>query len=107
MTPFMAAFVTIVVPMILWLFTLSEARSLAKARLLAEFKSEPHQGRGGRVAIFLLTYWPFLLMPFVLPWCIYRLIAAELPLSSWFNIALMVFGPAPLLWWMFRTNAKA
>jgi len=98
MTPFMAAFVTIVVPMILWLFTLSEARHLPNGN---------DASRGTLIAAFLMRQWPFLLMPIVLPWCIYRLIAAELPLSSWFNIALMVFGPAPLLWWMFRTNAKA
>ena len=98
MTPFMAAFVTIVVPMILWLFTLSEARHLPNGN---------DASRGTRIAGFLMRQWPFLLMPIVLPWCIYRLIPAELPLSSWFNIALMVFGPAPLLWWTFRTNANA
>lgn len=106
MTPFMLALLTTVVPASLWLFTLSEARSLAKARSLAEFKGERHDGREGRV-IFLLTYWPFLLLPVLVPYGLYRLMAAELPLSSWINIALIVFGPILFALWMFRTDGKA
>lgn len=98
MTPFMAAFVTILVPVILWLFTLSEARHLSNGN---------DASRGIRIAAFLMRQWPFLLMPIALPWCIYRLIAAELPLPSWLNIAMMVFGPTLLLLWMFRANANA
>lgn len=107
MTPFMLALLTTVVPVLVWLFTLSEARSLAKARSLAEFKGERHEGRGTRLAIFLLAYWPFLFLPVLVPLAMYRLMAAELPPSSWTSIALIVFGPMLFALWMFRTDWKA
>ncbi|EJL20426.1 hypothetical protein [Novosphingobium sp. AP12] len=95
MTPLVAAFVTIVAPMLLWLYTLSEAQRLPRGN---------DASRGARLAGFIMKHWPFLLMPIVLPYCISHLGAAELAMSSSLNIAMMVSGLTLLLSWMFRTT---
>lgn len=53
MTPFMAAFITIAVPALLWLFTRSDARC---------FPIGAHATRRTRLAGFLLKQWPFVLL---------------------------------------------
>jgi hypothetical protein len=93
MSPFMLAFISTAVPALLWLFTLSEAARLPK---VADVKPRV------RVARFLLTQWPFLLVPIVLPICVYRLVQADLPAASCINVALLVFGPMLVALWLFR-----
>jgi len=103
MTPFMLALLTTAVPMLLWLSTLSKARSLATAMPPTAVNGDAPGRRGTRIAIYLLAYWPFLLLPVLLPYGLYRLIQADLPTASLLNLALAV--GAPILFTLVFVNA--
>jgi hypothetical protein len=93
MSPFTLALLTTAVPMFLWRSTLSKARSLAKARAPTAVNPDAPGRRVTRIAIYFLAYWPFLLLPVLLPYGLYRLIQADLPTASLLNLALAVGTP--------------
>ncbi|TCM32379.1 hypothetical protein [Novosphingobium sp. ST904] len=88
MTPFMLAFLCTIVPAVL----IVVITDMAGAFKLPHPDARP-LSKSQRLCRFLLLNWPWISAPFLLAFGAWRLAQADLPASSWFNIAMIVLVP--------------